>query len=432
VAVLAVLAVCSLLIWLVLTFGHGMFWRTDVRLEAVGRSRPPAAWPDVTVIVPARDEAAMLPLTLPTLLTQRYPGTLRVVLVDDASTDGTAATARRLAGELTGPTAAGFTALAGGERPAGWAGKVWALEQGVRHTAGTGEWLLFTDADIAHAPGSVERLVRHATARRLDLVSVMAVLRTGNGWERLVIPAFVYFFAQLYPFRRINRPAGRTAGAAGGCVLVRRESLARAGGLPAIRSAIIDDCSLARVVKDSGGRIWLGLADPGPQPPAEAGPAGGASDAGGDPSGDPDAAGDSDAGPRSVRPYPVLADLWRMVARSAYTQLRHSPVLLGGAVVALALTYLVPPAVTLAAAATLAAGGGATTALIAVAAGLAAWTLMIVTYVPMVRYYRQPVVLALTLPAVAALYLLMTLDSARAHRLGRGAAWKGRAQAARP
>ncbi|ONH33971.1 glycosyltransferase [Protofrankia sp. BMG5.30] len=408
---LAACAVLSMLVWLVLAAGHGMFWRTDTRLDAAatgaaGGPEPPGGWPAITVIVPARDEAEMLPHTLPALLGQDYPGRLRILLVDDSSDDGTGDVARVI-GRAAG---AGdrLTVVDGQPRPAGWAGKVWAMEQGVRAAGPDARWLLFTDADIAHGPHSVTRLVRHATGRGLDLTSLMAVLRTSNRWERLVIPAFVYFFAQLYPFRRANRPTARTAAAAGGCVLLRRAALERAGGIAAIRGAVIDDCSLAKAVKRGGGRIWLGLADRGP------------------------------GGVRSVRPYPGLADLWKMISRSAYTQLRHSPVLLAGTVVGLVLTYLLPPAAAVIGLAGALAGGGdaagagtggagGTAALVAGIAGLATWAIMTATYVPMLRYYRQPVWTAVALPAIAALYTLMTVDSAVAHWRGRGAAWKGRA-----
>ncbi|SBW23115.1 hopene-associated glycosyltransferase HpnB [Candidatus Protofrankia californiensis] len=406
---LAACAVLSMLVWLVLAGGHGMFWRTDTRLDthdsgATGAAEQPGGWPAITMIVPARDEAEMLPKTLPTLLGQDYPGQLRVVLVDDSSDDGTGDVARAI-GRATGTgtgTGNTLTVVAGQARPAGWAGKVWAMEQGVRAAPPDAEWLLFTDADIAHGPHAVTRLVSHATRRGLDLTSLMAVLRTSNRWERLVIPAFVYFFAQLYPFRRANRPTARTSAAAGGCVLLRRAALERAGGIAAIRGAVIDDCSLARAVKRSGGRIWLGLADHGP------------------------------GGVRSVRPYPGLADLWKMISRSAYTQLRHSPVLLAGTVAGLALTYLLPPlaAVVWLAGLVTGAGAGGTATVIAGVAGLGAWAIMTATYVPMLRYYRQPVWTAVALPAVAFLYLLMTVDSAVAHWRGRGAAWKGRAYSA--
>ncbi|WP_323806990.1 glycosyltransferase [Amycolatopsis methanolica] len=257
----------------------------------------------------------MLPETLPALLAQRYPGPLRLILVDDGSGDGT--------------------------------------------------------ADIAHGPDSVTALVEAAGERAL--VSQMARLRTRTGWERLLVPAFVYFFAMLYPFRRVNGP-GRTAAAAGGCCLVRRTALERARGVAAIRDAVIDDVALGRLVKRAGGRIWLGLA------------------------------GDV----RSVRPYPGLRSLWDMVARSAYTQLRHSPALLAGTALGLALVFLAPPVLALA-------GTGPARVL-----ALAAWLLMTLTYVPMLRYHRQPWPVALLLPVTATLYLLMT------RRLGRAALARAR------
>jgi hopene-associated glycosyltransferase HpnB len=371
------IAAFSLLVWLWLACCHGLFWRTDVRLPP---RRPPVRWPQVAVVVPARDEAAVLPLSLPTLLTQKYPGRARVILVDDHSSD------------TTGAVAAGLRTMDGLELtvttppplPPGWTGKLWALRHGVDLAGPDVEYLLLTDADIAHGPDSLAELVAAAESNGLDLVSQMARLRVATGWERLIVPAFVYFFAQLYPFRWSNRPGSRTAAAAGGCSLVRREALERAGGVAAIRGAVIDDVSLARAVKSSGGRTWLGLADQ----------------------------------VDSVRPYPRLEQLWRMVSRSAYAQLKHSPPLLLGTVLGLTLVYLVPP---VAAVAGLVAGAPAVAA-----AGGAAWALMAGTYLPMVRYYGQPAAAVLLLPFTAALYLLMTVDSAVQHWRGRGAAWKGR------
>ncbi|WP_242605724.1 glycosyltransferase [Frankia sp. Cppng1_Ct_nod] len=399
VMMLAACAVCSLLVWLVLAGGHGMFWRTDTRLDphnprTDGAVEPKGGWPAVTVIIPARNEADIIPHTLPSLLSQNYPGPLQVVFIDDASDDGTGDIARTLGRSAGGRVP--LTVLTGGGRPTGWVGKVWAMEQGVRASSPESEWLLFTDADIAHGPESVARLIRHATAHGLDLTSLMAFLRARSRWERLLIPAFVYFFAQLYPFRRVSRPTTRTAGAAGHAVLLRRAALEHAGGLATIARAVIDDCSLARTIKRSGGRIWVGLADP-------------ATD-----------------GVRGIRPCPRLADMWSMIARSAYTQLRHSPVLLTGSVVGLALTYVAPPLSAVVGLTALAAGVGGTAAAVAGAAGFVAWAVMTVTYIPMIRYYQQPARNAVALPAVAVLYVLMTLDSARAHWRGRGAAWKGR------
>lgn len=370
------LSASSLLGWLWLTCCHGFFWRTDQRLPP---RRPPSAWPDVAIVVPARDEAEVLPVSLPSLLAQRYPGRARVILVDDHSTDGTGELAERL-GAVGGLP---LTVTAPPPLPPGWTGKLWALRHGVE-LAGQAEYLLLTDADIAHGPGSLAELVSAADSNGLDLVSQMARLRVTTAWERLIVPAFVYFFAQLYPFRRSNRPGARTAAAAGGCSLVRREALARAGGVAGIRGAVIDDVSLARAVKSSGGRIWLGLADQ----------------------------------VESVRPYPRLSQLWQMVSRSAYAQLRHSPVLLLGTVLGLTLVYLVPP---VAAVAGVVAGRPAV-----LLAGGVAWALMAGTFLPMVRYYRQPAGAALLLPFTALLYLLMTVDSAVQHWRGRGSAWKGR------
>jgi hopene-associated glycosyltransferase HpnB len=376
VTVLLSIAVVSLLAWVWLTLLQGFFWRTDVRLPP---RRPPAAWPSVAVVVPARDEAEVLPQSLPSLLRQEYPGPARVILVDDNSADGTGELARELSARHGGLP---LTVAAPGEPEPGWTGKLWAVRHGVS-LAAEEEFLLLTDADIAHEPDSLAELVAAADCAGLDMVSQMARLRVETGWERLIVPAFVYFFAQLYPFRRIGRP-GRTAAAAGGCVLVRREALVRAGAPESIRQAVIDDVALARAVKGSGGRIWLGLADR----------------------------------VDSVRPYPRLAQLWRMVSRSAYAQLRHNPAVLGATVLGLALVYLVPPAAVVA-------GAAAGWPWVA-AAGAGAWALMTGTYLPMLRYYRQPPWTAPLLPLTAGLYLLMTVDSAVQHYRGRGAAWKGR------
>ncbi|MGI5249104.1 glycosyltransferase [Actinacidiphila glaucinigra] len=376
--------VVSLLAWVWLLLAQGLFWRTDVRLPAVAAE--PREWPDVAVVVPARDEAEVLPGSLPSVLAQRYPGHAEVFLVDDGSSDGTGELARGLADRAGGLP---LRVVSPGPVPEGWTGKLWAVRHGIEVATSSGGpgFLLLTDADIAHGPDSLRRLVAAAEGAGLDMVSLMARLRVATTWERLIVPAFVYFFAQLYPFRRVNRPRGRTAAAAGGCVLIRRSAVERAGAPDAIRHAVIDDVALARAVKRTGGRIWLGLAD------------------------------EVD----SVRPYPGLSELWRMVSRSAYAQLRHSPVLLAGTVLGLLLVYVVPP---------LAAIGGALAGdRWLCAAGAAAWALMCGTYLPMLRYYRQPPWPALLLPFTAVLYLLMTVDSAVQHGRGRGAAWKGRTYA---
>jgi hopene-associated glycosyltransferase HpnB len=385
--VLAAAAAVAALAWVYLLACHGGFWRTDQRLPP---GPDPAAWPSVTVVVPARDEAAVLPATLPSLLAQDYPGELRVILVDDNSSDGTAQVAEKLAAASGQPFQDWIRLVPAGQRPDGWAGKVWAMQCGLA-AAGQPEYVLFTDADISYAPGTLTALVRAAAGGGYGLVSQMALLRTETAWERLIVPAFVYFFAQLYPFRRVNRPRARTAAAAGGCMLVRRDALAAAGGLAMIRGARIDDVALGRVLKSAGARCWLGLT--------------------------------TDV--HSRRPYPSLAGLWDMVARSAYTQLRYSPLLLAGTLAGLAWLYLLPPAAAIAGLAAAAAGSG-TAALATAAAGLAGWVLMTASYVPMQRLYGLPAVRALALPVAAALYGAMTFDSARRHWAGRGGEWKGR------
>ena len=395
--------------WLVLLLGHGGFWRTDQRLPppqpgaagAAGDSKDsgdsgdsgPAAWPQVVAVVPARDEAAILPVTLPALLGQDYPGPFSVTLVDDGSSDGTgevavaigAAAARRLRALPGLRGLQGLRVLPGAPPPPGWAGKPWAMAQGLdaagvsraaRDSGVSGDsgdysgpvgpespesaddagYVLFTDADIAWGPGTLGALVAAAEAGRRDLTSQMVLLRIETRWEKMIIPAFVYFFAQLYPFRWVNRPGGRTAAAAGGCMLVRRSALGQAGGLAPIRGALIDDVALGRLLKrpPARGRIWLGLS----------------------------------TGIRSVRPYLGLADLWNMVARSAFTQLRYSPWLLAGTLAGLAWLYALPVASTLAGLTAIAVGGAGTGPLLCVAAGLTGWAAMTVSYLPMLRLYR--------------------------------------------
>jgi hopene-associated glycosyltransferase HpnB len=397
VAVSVVVGACALavLVWAYLLVAHGGCWRTDQRLPGPGPdpgSGELPAWPSVTAVVPARNEAAVLGATLPSLLAQEYPGAFGVVLVDDESSDGTAEIAAEIAGRTAAERGGRLVVVRGPAPPPGWAGKVWAMNQGLR-AAGDASYLLFTDADIAYQPGTVAALMRAAQVDDRGLVSQMALLRADAGWERFIVPAFVYFFAQLYPFRRVNRPGARTAAAAGGCMLVRRSALEAAGGLERIRGARIDDVALGRLLKHSPEpvRCWLGLT----------------------------------TSVVSVRSYPRLAGLWDMVARSAYTQLRYSPALLGATITGLLWLYAGPPVAAAGGLAWLAAGGGTAAAALA-GTGLAGWVLMSVSYLPMLRLYRLSPARAPSLPLIAVIYAAMTADSARRYHLGRGGQWKGR------
>jgi hopene-associated glycosyltransferase HpnB len=321
------------------------------------------------------------------LIKQDYPGELVLVVVDDGSEDGTAAVAEKAAAEAGASDR--LIVVRGEPAPRGWRGKPWALEQGVRRAqelAPEAAFLWLTDADVEHHPANLRHLVAKAHEGGLDLVSLMVMLHCRSPWEQLLIPAFVFFFQKLYPFRRVNDPRKRTAAAAGGCMLVRREALARAGGMEAIRGALIDDCALARAVK-AGGAVWLGLSD----------------------------------STRSLRPYRNLSAIWEMVARSAYDQLGYSRHMLWAAVVAMAVAYLVPPLAALVGAVV----GEARVAL----PGIAAWLLMMCCYRPTLKLYRRPWLSALDLPVAAFLYILMTVDSARRHGRGDGAVWKGRSYA---
>jgi hopene-associated glycosyltransferase HpnB len=436
---LTVLAFLSAATWLYLLVAHGRYWVADQRIPAdCGDAAPDDGWPTVVAVVPARDEASVLPVSLPSLLGQDYPGEFSVLLVDDASSDGTADVAEKIAGAqiAAGRDGAGrergLTIVRSDGPPAGWVGKVAAMNRGVKAiadvesgrvegaegaasgytVAGGGTdavsvlssggsavsqptYLLFTDADIAHSADSVRRLVGFAERHDADLVSLMALLRTETTAERAIVPAFVYSFAQLYPFPRVNRNRSRTAAAAGGCMLVRRSALASAGGLERIAGARIDDVALGQLIKrharNGRRRIWLGLT----------------------------------RDVRSVRPYPELRDLWDMVARSAYTQLRYSPVLLIGTLLGLLVMYGVPPIVGLTCLA-VALNGGGSFAAVGAAAALAAWAMMWGSYLPTLRLYGLRWWRGAALPAVMMLYGAMTFDSARRHYRGRGGTWKGR------
>jgi hopene-associated glycosyltransferase HpnB len=380
--VLTVVAGAALAAWLYLILFHGRFWRADQRLPA--GIEPPERWPEVTAVIPARDEAAVIGGAVESLLRQHFPGDLRVIVVDDASADGTADAAR--AGAARAGAAERLSIVSAPPLPPEWSGKLWAVHNGVAAVPAGPRYVLLTDADIAHAPDALRRLVAKAESGGLDLVSLMVRLHCASFAERLLIPAFVFFFQKLYPFPWVNDRARRMAGAAGGCMLVRREALDRAGGIAAVKDALIDDCALAALIKRNGA-IWLGLAER----------------------------------TVSVRRYPRIADVWRMVARTAYTQLRHSPWLVLGTMLGMALLYLVPPLAMVL--------GLATGAWIAAGLGAAAFALMLVAYRPTWALYRGNDPLIALLPLAALLYTAMTVDSMRRHLLGKGGAWKGRTYA---
>jgi hopene-associated glycosyltransferase HpnB len=371
------LALLAFVSWVWLLLAHDRFWQSEPELSP---APPPSPVPAIDIIVPARNEAETIGEVLSSLLAQDYPGTVRILMVDDGSSDETAAIARRLAQVANQRTAdqERLTVLAGTPTPPGWSGKLWALSQGIEH-ASSG-LLLLTDADIVHAPGHLAAMAAKAEAEGLDLVSEMVALRCESFSERALVPAFVFFFQLLYPFAAVNDPRRPLAAAAGGSILVRRAALARAGGIAAIRGALIDDVALARRIKP-GGRIWLGHSRLA----------------------------------RSRRAYPDFGEIWRMIARTAFVQLRHSVLLLAATVLGLGLIFLVPPAAALF-------GHGLTRLM-----GIASWALSALLYVPTLRRFGRSPLWAPFLPLIAAFYLAATIGSAMDHWRGRGVVWKGRA-----
>jgi hopene-associated glycosyltransferase HpnB len=377
-----VLATLALAVWVYLMTARGRYWlagERDDRREAAA----PAVWPRVTAVIPARDEVETIGTTIRSLLGQAYPGALSIVLVDDESRDGTAEAARAAA------AAAGssdrLTVLTGRPLPAGWTGKVWAMHQGVAQATSAvppPDYLLLTDADITYGPEALAPLVARAEAGGNALTSLMVKLRCESLAERVFVPAFVYFFQMLYPFAWVNRRDHPLGAAAGGCMLVRPQALQAAGGIAAIRGALIDDCTLGALLKKQG-PVWLGLTER----------------------------------VTSARPYDHIEDIRRMVARSAYAQLGYSPWMLAGCILGMTLTYVAAPVMTFT-------GSGPAQAL-----GAAAFALMIISYQPILRFYRRSPLWGLALPLIALAYMAFTLDSAYQHVRGRGGLWKGRVQA---
>jgi hopene-associated glycosyltransferase HpnB len=366
--------------WGYLLLFRGFFWLMRDRDDR-GLPDEPADWPAVAAVVPARNEADVIARSVAGLVGQDYPGDFSVTLVDDNSDDGTARVAMAAAAETTRVDR--LRVMAGRTLAKGWTGKLWAVAQGVEAaSAAAPTYLWITDADIEHAPQTLRRLVARAEARKLSLVSLMARLQTGTWPERLLIPAFVFFFDMLFPFALVNDPRSRTAAAAGGCMLVRREALEAAGGIASIRGEIIDDCALSARLKAQG-PVWLGLTRTSV----------------------------------SLRPYRSLAEIGRMVSRSAYAQLRYSPLLLAGTLAGMALVYLAAPVLTVFE------PGDARWL------GLAAWALMAAAFQPMLAYYRVSPLYGLLLPLIGALYTVFTVQSAIEVWRGRGGMWKGRSQA---
>jgi hopene-associated glycosyltransferase HpnB len=371
----------SCVIWVYLLAARGGFWRAAQGEDALqpGVSQD-VHWPRVVAVIPARDEATVIHDTIVSLLRQDYRGSLTLIVVDDHSSDGTAAVARHAA--ATGSGSDRVTVLTAPSLPNGWTGKLWAVQQGVSHVHALPEppdYLLFTDADIHYADDTLTKLVRRTVCNRLVLASIMARLRCQSFAERALIPAFIFFFQMLYPFAWVNRADRATAAAAGGCMLVHRRTLQAAGGIEAIRGEIIDDCALARLLK-SHGPIWLGLSE----------------------------------GVCSVRANTSLGEIRRMVVRCAYAQLGFSPCWLAAATVAMIVTYLAAPALALL-------GSGAAQLL-----GALAWAQMALAFQPTLRLYAVSPWWGLALPMIAATYVLFTLDSAYQYWRGRGGEWKGR------
>ncbi|MET0277257.1 MAG: glycosyltransferase [Pseudorhodoplanes sp.] len=372
-------AALSFLIWIVCLMFRGGYWRANTTDQEPARA--PSEWPSIVAVVPARNEEGSIADSLTSLLRQDYAGRLSIVLVDDNSEDATTRIAERLRTE-TGSQVS-LTILPGKPLPQDWTGKLWAVNQGIEEASKTRpDFLLLTDADIVYEPHVVRWLASHSVARGCVLTSLMAKLRCESFAERTFVPAFVYFFQMLYPFAWVNDPRRKIAAAAGGCMLVRADALARAGGIAVIRDALIDDCTLAKVMK-SQGPIWLGLT----------------------------------GRVHSIRSSEAVSDIHAMVSRSAYAQLHYSPILLLGTLLGMALTYWAPPVLVVF-------GHGAAQVL-----ALGAWGVMTVSFWPILRFYGLTPLWAPALPAIATGYMAFTLSSALQHVLGRGGRWKGRFQA---
>jgi len=373
------LTVLSALIWLTLIFWRGDFWRDGPYISA--NTPSPHDWPRVVCVIPARNEAETIGETIASWSSQDYPGAFSIILVDDQSDDATHDRA-----SSTATTQRNLSVVSGEPLPAGWSGKMWAVAQGIaaaEREAPNAKYVLLTDADIVHAPTVLRSLVAKAEQGGLVLVSHMVMLRCVSFWEHLLIPAFIFFFKKLYPFSWINDPKNPTAGAAGGLMLVRRDALMRAGGIERIKHEIIDDCALARAIKPEG-PIWLGVTKTS----------------------------------HSLRRYDRLSDIWNMVTRTAFVQLKHSLWLLAGTVLGMSIIYLVPPVMVVI--------GLFTDSLHIALTAFVVWLAMMASYVPTLRLYDRPVWWALLLPVAGLLYTCMTVASAYRTLVGAGPRWKDR------
>jgi len=386
--ILLIIATLSLIIWIFLLLFWGQFWRADQRLEIHNIDLP--SYPSVCAIIPARNEADVLPVSLKSLLNQDYSGQFSIILIDDQSTDKTREVAQNIANHLNQSDC--LNIISGKPLPIGWSGKLWAMEQGIQSVKNQGfspDYFLFTDADIEHHSTNLKELVNKAEKENLALTSLMVLLRCDSFWEKFLIPAFVFFFQKLYPFPWVNNPQNKMAAAAGGCILIRRDRLEEIGSIPSLREALIDDCTLAQKIKglstpNNPTAIWLGLTEK----------------------------------TKSLRPYDSLDTIWNMIARTAYTQLNYSPLLLLGTVLGMSLVYLVAPVILLI-------GFYLESEKLIIVSSLT-WVLMAIAYLPTLRLYKLSPLWSLSLPLISLFYNLMTIDSALRYWRGQGGGWKGR------
>ena len=386
--ILLTIATLSLIIWIFLLLFWGQFWQANQRLE--NNNIELSHYPSICAIIPARNEADVLPISLKSLLNQEYFGKFSIILIDDQSTDKTGEIAQNIANHLNQSDR--LKVILGKPLPVGWSGKLWAMEQGIQSVKNQGlspDYFLFTDADIEHHSTNLKELVTKAEKENLALTSLMVLLRCDSFWEKFLIPAFVFFFQKLYPFPWVNNPQNKMAAAAGGCILIRRDRLEEIGSIPSLREALIDDCTLAQKIKGLSAHgnptaIWLGLTEK----------------------------------TKSLRPYDSLDTIWTMIARTAYTQLNYSPFLLLGTVLGMSLVYLAAPVILLL-------GFYLESKNLIIISSLT-WLLMAIAYLPTLRLYKLSPLWSLSLPIIALFYNLMTIDSALRHWRGQGGGWKGR------